>query len=143
LRAGPILARSLQNPNGARGHAAELLDRNRAIRERRDEFLALRAEANLTRVHEIAVAAHCTLEAHLAKLAELRDQAQLAGKYGEAISAEVNRGKALGFYVARSEAGRPGEFSNLSDAELDAKIAALSAIHKAKNPGPQTPAADA
>ena len=46
------------SPNGARGHAAELLDRNRAIRERRDEFLALRAEANLSRVHEIAVAAH-------------------------------------------------------------------------------------
>jgi hypothetical protein len=84
-----------------------------------------------------------TLEAHLSMLAELRDQAQLAGKYGEAISAEVNRGKALGFYVTRSEAGRPGEFSNLSDAELDAKITALGAIHKAKNPAPQMPDADA
>jgi hypothetical protein len=132
------LLNPLAGLNGARGHAAELLDRNRAIRDRRDEFLALRAEANLSRVHEIAVAAHCTLESHLAKLAELRDQAQLAGKYGEAISAEVNRGKALGFYVTRSEAGRPGEFSILTDVELDAKIAALSAINKAKNPGPQT-----
>jgi hypothetical protein len=105
--------------------------------------MAHRAEANLARVHEIAVETHCTLESHLAKLAELRDQAQLAGKYGEAISAEVNRGKALGFYVTRSEAGRPGEFSNLSDAELDAKITALGAIHKAKNPAPQMPDADA
>jgi hypothetical protein len=82
-------------------------------------------------IYEIAVAAHCTLESHLAKLAELRDQAQLAGKYGEAISAEVNRGKALGFYVTRSEAGRPGEFSNLSDEDLDSRIAALSAINRA------------
>jgi hypothetical protein len=63
--------------------------------------------------------------------------------YEEAITAEVNRGKALGFYVTRSEAGRPGEFSNLTDADLDAKIAALGVIHKAKNPGPKTPAADA
>jgi hypothetical protein len=44
----------------------------------------------------------------LARLAERRSSP--ARCYGEAISAEVNRGKALGFYVTRSEAGRPGEF---------------------------------
>jgi hypothetical protein len=70
----------------------------------------------------------------------LKDEPRAEGRYGEAISAEV---KALGFYVTRSEAGRPGEFSNLSDEDLDSRIAALSAIHKAKNPDPQTPAADA
>ena len=35
------------------------------------------------------------------------------------------------YYVARTEMGRPGDFSNLSDAELDAKIEALAVINKA------------
>ncbi len=48
---------------------------------------------------------------HLNTLANLRDEARVAGRYGDAISAEVNRGKALGFYVTRSEAGKPGDFT--------------------------------
>src|SRR5262249_37546874 len=34
---------------------------------------------------------------------ELRDKAAAAGKFGDAISAEVSRGKALGYYIERRE----------------------------------------
>ena len=65
-----------------------------------------------------------TLDSHLDTLASLRDEARAAGRFGDAISAEVNRGKALGFYVIRSEAGRPGDFSDLTDEQLAEKLRA-------------------
>jgi hypothetical protein len=37
----------------------------------------------------------------------------------------------MGYYIARTETGKPGEFANLSDAELDAKIEALAVINRA------------
>src|SRR5262249_55962387 len=40
---------------------------------------------------------------------ELRDKAA-AGKFGDAISAEVSRGRALGYYIERRESGAPGTF---------------------------------
>lgn len=42
-----------------------------------------------------------TLEGHLRKLAELRDQAAERGQLAAAISAEEKRGRAAGFYVER------------------------------------------
>ena len=42
--------------------------------------------------------AEMTLENHLAELAELRDQAKEKGMLSAAVAAEVNRGKAAGFY---------------------------------------------
>jgi hypothetical protein len=122
------------SPKNARANASTLLRDSPRILIRRDQMLARRSECNLAAVSEIAVQAHCTLEQHLATLAQLRDEARAKGDYNAAISAEHKRGLVLGFYIQRSEAGRPGDFSNLTDAELDAKIAALAAIHKAQEP---------
>jgi hypothetical protein len=44
-------------------------------------------------------------------IAELREQARTAGKFDAAISAEHKRGQALGFYMHRSESGKPGGFT--------------------------------
>jgi hypothetical protein len=73
------------------------------------------------------------------KLAELRDKAAAAGKFGDAISAEVSRGRALGYYIERRESGAPGTFQAKTREEADrqleetiAKIAAKQAIERAK-----------
>ena len=42
-------------------------------------------------------------------LAKLRDEARAMGFYGPAISAEKNRGQVMGYYVERSEHGKPGD----------------------------------
>lgn len=44
-----------------------------------------------------------SLESHLTELASLRDAARAKEQFSAAISAEVSRGKAAGFYVERSE----------------------------------------
>lgn len=44
-----------------------------------------------------------TLQDHLQNLATLRDEAKKCRQYGAAVSAEVNRGKASGLYVTRTE----------------------------------------
>lgn len=44
-----------------------------------------------------------TLQEHLTNLATLRDEAKKVRQYGAAVSAEVNRGKASGLYVTRTE----------------------------------------
>ena len=51
----------------------------------------------------VAEAAQVTLGEHLQQLADLRDKATAAEQFGPAITAEVNRGKAAGLYVERSE----------------------------------------
>lgn len=43
------------------------------------------------------------LESHLAKLEEIRDLALENGNYAAAVSAEVNRGKAVGIYIDRHD----------------------------------------
>jgi len=63
-------------------------------------------------------------------LAPLRDDARASARFGEAISAEVNRRKALGFYVIRSEAGRPGDFSDLTDEQLAEKLRAYETLER-------------
>ena len=80
-----------------------------------------------------------TLEAHLAKLAEFRDKAAAVGKFSDAITAEVARGKALGFYVERRETGKVGEFTAKTRGEADkqldetiARIAMKQAIERAQ-----------
>jgi hypothetical protein len=42
-------------------------------------------------------------------------------------------GKELGMFIERSERGKPGDYSHLSDAEVDAKIQTLDAIEKAQD----------
>lgn len=44
-----------------------------------------------------------TLTDHLQNLATLRDEAKAVRQYGAAVSAEVNRGKASGLYITRTE----------------------------------------
>ena len=80
-----------------------------------------------------------SLEAHLSKLAELSDKAAAAGKFGDAISAEVSRGRALGYYIERRESGAAGAFQAKTREEADhqleetiARIAAKQAIERAK-----------
>ena len=51
----------------------------------------------------VVEAAQVTLEDHLQQLADLRDKSMAAEQFGPAITAEVNRGKAAGLYVERSE----------------------------------------
>ena len=87
----------------------------------------------------MAPARSSTLEAHLAELADLRDEARALGKYDAAISAEHKRGQALGYYINRSESGAPGTFTARTREEADkqleeviARIAAKQAIEKAQ-----------
>ena len=60
-----------------------------------------------TRIDELrepaVEAAQMTVEQHLKDLATIRDAAMASDNHGAAVSAEVARGKAAGFYVARSE----------------------------------------
>jgi hypothetical protein len=79
------------------------------------------------------------LEQHLSKLAALRDKAEQLGKMGDAISADVSRGRALGYYIERRESGAAGAFQAKTREEADrmleetiAKIAAKQAIERAK-----------
>lgn len=53
--------------------------------------------------------ADLTLESHLAALNVLRDQAADAEQFSAAVSAEVSRGKASGFYVDKTETKHSGK----------------------------------
>lgn len=73
----------------------------------------------------VVEAAQITLASHLQRLSDLSDKAEQSGQMSAAINAEVARGKASGLYVEKIE--HSGTIAHeLSDAELDAKIAALS-----------------
>ena len=119
------------SPKSANANASTLMAQHgKSILERRDEILASRC-AKVTENH--------SLEAHLAELARLRDEARALGKYDAAISAEHKRGQALGYYINRSESGAPGTFTAKTREEADkqleeviARIAAKQAIEKAQ-----------
>ena len=78
-------------PETVNRKAKELLD-NGKIAARIEELRAPAREA-----------ARMTLEGHLDDLRVLRDEARDLGQMGAAISAEVSRGKAAGYYVDRKE----------------------------------------
>jgi len=59
---------------------------------------------------------------HLAKLAALRDKAEQLGKMGDAMSAEVSRGRALGYYIERRESGAAGAFQAKTREEADRQL---------------------
>ena len=46
--------------------------------------------------------ANISFEGHISELARLSKRAELAGNYGAAVQAEINRGKAAGLYVERT-----------------------------------------
>jgi len=56
-----------------------------------------------------------TVENHLNRLAELRDQAFEAGNYAAAIRVEELRGKVAGFYTDRIELNRTVKMVVLDD----------------------------
>ncbi len=65
------------------------------------------------------------VESHLP---DLRDEARAAGRFDAAISAEHKRGQALGFYVSRSESGKPGDFtSGMTKEQIDQELSKLIA----------------
>jgi hypothetical protein len=70
----------------------------------------------------VVTAAALTLDAHMEKLRELRDEARQRGQLSAAIHAEVKRGEARRFYVKQVESGEAGEFDRVSDEELRAFI---------------------
>jgi len=60
----------------------------------------------------------------------------LAGQsraYRSGLDSSPSLGDCTFAYIQRSEAGKPGDFSDLSDEELRAKIKAYGAIDKAKD----------
>jgi phage terminase small subunit len=71
--------------------------------------------------------AQITLESHLADLQMLRDRALEAEQYSAAISAEVSRGKASGLYTDKVEHSGSIKFEDMTDEDLDRRIAALKA----------------
>jgi hypothetical protein len=65
-----------------------------------------------------------TVEDHLQELAKIRDAAFEAKQYSAASQAEVNRGKALGFYTERVE--HSGSIARpMSDEERESRIMGL------------------
>lgn len=68
--------------------------------------------------------AFLTLEDHLEKLAELRDDAQANGKFAAAVSAEVSRGRAAGLYTNKTEISLINE-ETMSEEELMRRIQQL------------------
>src|SRR5262249_39936343 len=63
-----------------------------------------------------------TVEAHLAELEKLRNEARSLGQLSAAITAEVKRGELMRFYVKQVESAHVDEFSHMSKEELEAFI---------------------
>lgn len=111
---------------GAAAAAASRLLKQREISERLEE---LKKSAEKAIVDDTSL----TLQDHMAMLRVLRDEARAEGKLQAAIAAEVKRGELRKFYVKQVETGGPGAFSELSDEELDAELAAaLSELEQTK-----------
>ena len=69
------------------------------------------------------------LARHLGELAKLRDDAMKKGAWSAAINAEVARGKAGGLYVDQKLI-LSGNLDNMSEKELEAKMAKILDDHK-------------
>lgn len=66
---------------------------------------------------------------HLSELAKLRNDAMAKGAWSAAINAEVARGKAGGLYVDQKLI-MTGNLDNMSEKELEAKMAKILDDHK-------------
>ena len=86
------------------------------INKRASEFINRRDIAG--RIQELRKpaieAAQITLEDHLNALKKLRDDAAMVNQFSAAITAEVHRGKASGFYMDKSKLGSDKEDPLLS-----------------------------
>ena len=68
------------------------------------------------------VKALLSLEEHMEELRVLREMAKANGQISAATQAEVKRGELRRFYVKQVESGVIGEFSRMTDEELEAFI---------------------
>jgi hypothetical protein len=84
----------------------------------RTRILELHAEV----ASKLSDDAALTVQEHMVKLRELRDEARQRGQLSAAIQAEVKRGELRRFYVKQVETGDAGEFSRMSDEELRAFV---------------------
>jgi phage terminase small subunit len=86
------------------------------INKRASEFLNRRDIAG--RIQELRKpaidAAQITLKEHLNALKKLRDDAAMVNQFSAAITAEIHRGKASGFYIDKSKLGNDKEDPLLS-----------------------------
>jgi hypothetical protein len=71
---------------------------------------------------KLSADAALTVELHMEKLRELRDEARERGQLSAAIKAECLRGELRGFYVKQIATGGAGEFDRMRDEELRAFI---------------------
>jgi hypothetical protein len=69
-----------------------------------------------------------SIEEHMKKLRELRDDARQRGQLSAAIQAEVKRGELRHFYVRQVENKNVDDFSRMTDEELEARIKEADAI---------------
>lgn len=102
---------------GAAAAAASRLLKNPEVAERLEELKKSTEKA-------IMDDTSLTLAEHMSMLRLLRDEARAEGKLQAAISAEVKRGELKRFYIKQVETGAPGEFSDLSDDELEQELEA-------------------
>ena len=70
-----------------------------------------------------------TFEKHIGELAKLREDARTKGAWSAAINAEIARGKAGGLYVDQKLV-LSGNLDNMSEKELEAKMAKILDDHK-------------
>jgi hypothetical protein len=125
-------------PANTRSGASKVIKANPIILQRRDELLEQRVAAQRAAMTGIAIEEDITLQSHLHVLARLRDEARATGQYAAAIAAEKSRGLAMGYYIERREAGRPGAFKRDSTElkrQLDERLIAIAvrqAIEKAQ-----------
>ena len=70
-----------------------------------------------------------TFERHISELAKLRDNARESKAWSAAVNAEVARGKAGGLYVDQKLI-MTGNLDNMSEKELEAKMAKILDDHK-------------
>ena len=70
-----------------------------------------------------------TFEKHIGELAKLREDARAKGAWSAAINAEIARGKAGGLYVDQKLV-LSGNLDNMSEKELEAKMAKILDDHK-------------
>jgi hypothetical protein len=71
---------------------------------------------------KLSADAALSVEQHMLKLRELRDEARQRGQLSAAINAERLRGELMGFYVKQIATRDVDEFSRMTNAELEAFV---------------------
>jgi hypothetical protein len=71
---------------------------------------------------KLSADAALSVEQHMQKLRELRDEACQRGQFSAAIKAERLRGELMGFYVKQIATGDVDDFSRMTNAELEAFV---------------------